>query len=176
MDVKISKEEIDKASIQVIYKTDAGISGVCDREIEYYLHNAVENEILATMHPRTSINIVVQVLSQDGSMLSCALNGICLALLDAGIPLRSLISSVTCAMTKNGVLLLDPDAQEEESCSVFTFAFDHTLNGIITSKTSGVFDEQEYFTCLEGARQGCSKVLSFIRTSVETKHSKKLKS
>ena len=85
-----------------------------DTEYEYYLRNAIEGIILAALHPRTSIQVIVQVLSEDGSLLSAAINATCLALLDAGIASKSIIGSVTCAVSTDGTLLLDPDTKEEQ--------------------------------------------------------------
>jgi exosome complex component RRP46 len=85
-----------------------------ETEFEFYLRNTLESVVLAALHPRTSISVIVQVLSEDGSLLSTAINATCLALLDAGISLKSLIGSVTCAISADGTLLLDPDAKEEQ--------------------------------------------------------------
>lgn len=76
---------------------------------------------MATLLPRTSIFIVVQSLGEDGSALSCAINCVCAALLDAGIPLKSMIASVTCGKLKNEQrIILDPtQAEEKVSCMVF---------------------------------------------------------
>lgn len=44
----------------------------------------------AALHPRTSIQVVLQVLQDDGALLSASLNATCAALLDAGIPMATM--------------------------------------------------------------------------------------
>jgi ribonuclease PH len=48
------------------------------------LRQIFESVLLLKEHPRTMICIVVQVLGADGCILSCAINAVCLALMDAG--------------------------------------------------------------------------------------------
>jgi len=171
MEVRQRKEIIDRASIEVIYKPDKGVAGTSERESEHLIRSAVENAILSTLHPRTAINIIVQVLSEDGSIISAAVNGVSIALLDAGISMKSMVASVTCALTEDGTLLIDPDEKEEKSAeSLFTFVFNHPYDGIVTSKTRGMFSEENYFLSLEAAKQGCSKVFAFIRGSMQKKY------
>jgi ribonuclease PH len=86
--------------------------GPADREKEMIVSKVVQNAIIATLHPRTLIEIVVQVLHDDGSvhsapppplyniphicsssiqplqLLAAAINATCMALADAGIPLK----------------------------------------------------------------------------------------
>ncbi len=41
----------------------------------------------------------------------------CLALIDAGIPMNALVASVTCGLLKDGTIVLDPDEKEEQVCT-----------------------------------------------------------
>lgn len=47
-------------------------------------------------------NLFSQVIHDDGSLLSCAINAACAALVDAGIPMTGLLTSVTIALAKRG--------------------------------------------------------------------------
>lgn len=62
-------------------------------------------------HRITSIEVTILDSLQ---LISAAINATCLALLDAGIPLSTTVASVTCAVTQEGELVLDPDFQEEQ--------------------------------------------------------------
>ncbi len=78
------------------------------------VRGAVESVVLARMHPRTKISIVIQVVSDDGSVLAAAINGTCLALLDAGVPCSGTVGAVSVGLLPSGQLLLDPTRAEEE--------------------------------------------------------------
>lgn len=55
-------------------------------------------------------------------LLSCCLNAACMALMDAGLPMSHLFCSVTCAISKEGQIIIDPTARQEKvyhtSCSL----------------------------------------------------------
>jgi ribonuclease PH len=64
--------------------------------------------------PRAVISVVVQVIEDSGSLLSVAINATTLALMDAGVPMLSVVTSSTCALLPDGGLFLDPSRTEEE--------------------------------------------------------------
>ncbi len=43
---------------------------------------------LAALHPRTLVQVILQVENDNGALLACALNAACAALMDAGIPMK----------------------------------------------------------------------------------------
>ena len=55
-----------------------------DREKEMIIRQAFEQFIDTSLYPRRIISIIVQVVVDDGSVLSAAINAVCLALVDAG--------------------------------------------------------------------------------------------
>ncbi|ETO36294.1 hypothetical protein RFI_00768, partial [Reticulomyxa filosa] len=65
-----------------------------DTYIEHEVGTAFENIILLQKYPQTTIHIKINVLSTDGSLLSCVLNAVSVALLDSGIDCKTLLSSV----------------------------------------------------------------------------------
>jgi exosome complex component RRP41 len=64
------------------------------------------------LHPRSHIDISVQVLQSDGSLLQAAINATTLALIDAGVPVNDYVCAVTCALHDN-TPLLDINSLEE---------------------------------------------------------------
>lgn len=84
------KENPERAMVEVIFKPRTGLPSSKEHELEEVLRQTVEGVLLATLHPRTLVTVVVQVLQADGSLLACAVNAACAALVDAGVPLASL--------------------------------------------------------------------------------------
>ena len=60
-------------------------------EIALALRQIFEAVILTNLFPRSQINISVQILQADGGNLCTAINVACLALLDAGIPMKDMV-------------------------------------------------------------------------------------
>ncbi|KAG6389428.1 hypothetical protein SASPL_150896 [Salvia splendens] len=116
-------ENPEKACIEVIWKAKTGQIGKIEKEFEMILKRTLQNICLLTVHPNTTTSIIVQVVHDDGSvsflgfickLLPCAIHATCAALVDGGIPLKSLAVSLCCCLTDSGQILLDPSKLEEQ--------------------------------------------------------------
>jgi ribonuclease PH len=87
------RENSERAVVEVVFKPCSGLAGSREREWEEVLRETVGGVLLAALHPRTLVTVVVQVLQADGALLSCAVNAACAALVDAGVPLTSLFGA-----------------------------------------------------------------------------------
>nr|XP_054105531.1 exosome complex component RRP46 isoform X4 [Callithrix jacchus] len=120
------------------------LQGVAEKNRERLIRNTCEAVVLGTLHPRTSITVVLQVVSDAGSLLACCLNAACMALVDAGVPMRALFCGVTCALDSDGTLVLDPTSKrEKEARAVLTFALDNVERKLLMSSTKGLFSDAE---------------------------------
>lgn len=61
-----------------------------ERQYEHTIRKTVEGVLQAAQHPRTAVSITLQVVSDDGALLACALNAACAALVDAAVPMTSI--------------------------------------------------------------------------------------
>lgn len=60
-----------------------------ERQYEQTIRGTVEGVIQAAQNPRTAVSITLQIMSDDGALLACALNAACAALVDAAVPMTS---------------------------------------------------------------------------------------
>lgn len=184
-----SKERSDKAMIGVVFKfgTKANIAsdntsnahpsyGANERELERFIGDALMHCIAVDQYPRTVIEVVIQVLKADGSLVSNSLNGALLALMDAGIQMKSLSIATTCLVPINGDIInnpirFDPTAEEEsmDDYSVIVVATDTVKEGIVTSMTFGSFQLDSFLACMEGALRASKAVSAFMRIAMEQK-------
>nr|KAF6406711.1 exosome component 5 [Molossus molossus] len=67
-EVKVSKEIFNKATLEVILRPKIGLPGVAEKSRERLIRNTCEAVVLGALHPRTSITIVLQVISDAGSV------------------------------------------------------------------------------------------------------------
>nr|KAF6285617.1 exosome component 5 [Myotis myotis] len=70
-EVKVSKEIFNKATLEVILRPKIGLPGVAEKSRERLIRNTCEAVVLGALHPRTSITIVLQVISDAGSLSEC---------------------------------------------------------------------------------------------------------
>ncbi len=84
------------------------------QERSLWLQKLFQDVILVDQFPRSQIEIFVEILSQDGSPVSAAINAITIALANAGIPMRDLVSSVTMGLLDNSTVIVDLNHSETE--------------------------------------------------------------
>lgn len=80
-----------------------------------WLEGIFKEAILIDQYPKSQIEIFVEILQQDGSPVSAAINAITLALVNAGIPMRDLVSSCTLGVMDNKTILVDLNNSEAEN-------------------------------------------------------------
>ncbi|GAA5905568.1 hypothetical protein JCM8208_005773 [Rhodotorula glutinis] len=66
-------------------------------ELAAAVKNTFENVLLLHLYPRSSIDIYLQVLENDGSVLQAAINATSLALISAGLPLSDYVCALSLA-------------------------------------------------------------------------------
>ncbi|GAA5923217.1 hypothetical protein JCM3775_007468 [Rhodotorula graminis] len=66
-------------------------------ELAAAVKNTFDNVLLLHLYPRSSIDIYLQVLENDGSVLQAAINATCLALISAGLPLSDYVCALSLA-------------------------------------------------------------------------------
>ncbi|KAF8339660.1 ribosomal protein S5 domain 2-type protein, partial [Cantharellus anzutake] len=76
------------------------------------IRSTFEPVIQTALYPRSNIDINVQVLQSDGSLLQTAINATTLALVDAGIAMTDLVCAITCGLY-DATPLLDLTSIEE---------------------------------------------------------------
>jgi ribonuclease PH len=116
------------AVVSVIVKSPSSSSSssssnrTYELEWEQILTRVLFRAIVTELYPRTVIQIVVQILTIDGSVLAVVLHAAVSALMDAGIELRYLPTATTClyvptsgaGSSSSDSILLDPSAEEEQ--------------------------------------------------------------
>ncbi|CCE65139.1 hypothetical protein TPHA_0J03200 [Tetrapisispora phaffii CBS 4417] len=88
-------------------------------EIQTALLRTFEKNIMLHLYPRTQISIQVHILQQDGGMFASLINGITLALIDAGIAMYDYVSGISIGLFDT-TPLLDVNTLEENAMSTVT--------------------------------------------------------
>ncbi|XP_061576442.1 exosome complex component RRP46 [Cololabis saira] len=174
-EVKVSKEIYDRATLEVLVQPKVGLPSVRERSQEQCVRETCEASLLLSLHPRSSLTLILQELQDDGSLLSCCLNAACMALMDAGLPMSCLFCGVTCAIGPDGQIITDPTAaQEKESRALMTFAIDSKARRVMMSSTRGSFSVHELQQCVAVSQSASEKIFQFYRDSVRRRYSKSL--
>jgi exosome complex component RRP41 len=85
------------------------------QERALWIQRIFQHAILVDQFPKSQIEIFVEILQQDGSPVSAAINAVTLALINAGIPLRDVVASCTLGLMDNKSILVDLNHSETEN-------------------------------------------------------------
>ncbi|XP_063235570.1 exosome complex component RRP46 [Bacillus rossius redtenbacheri] len=167
VEVKAQKMSIEKASVEAVYRPKVGVPRIADKTREELIRNTCEISLMATLHPRTSVVVILQEMQDSGGLLSCALNAGCLALINSGISMKFLIAAVNCMINKDDAVILDPDNKQlKESKATLMFVFDNVQKNVVACHTSGMFSQTQFHECLLKCREASDIVFAFYRNIV----------
>lgn len=138
-------------------------------ELSKVSREALEPVILTSYFPRSVIDVFVEVLQADAGTRTAGINAASVALADAGIPMKSMISS--CAAGKvGGQLVLDP-MKEEDNYGEADMPIAMTPDGQITLlQMDGRMTPDELGTALDMAMSGCRQVYEVQRKALIDKY------
>ncbi|WP_290899867.1 exosome complex exonuclease Rrp41 [Ferroglobus sp.] len=142
-------------------------------EISKVSREALESIIMKELFPRSSIDIFVEVLQADAGSRTACLNAASVALVDAGIPMKGIITSVAVAKVE-GVLVLDPMKEEDNYGEAdIPFAF-FIRNGKIESiallQMDGRVSKEELLQAVELAKKGAMEIYKLQREAIMKKY------
>ncbi|KFW75128.1 Exosome complex component RRP46, partial [Manacus vitellinus] len=143
-EAKLSKELPDRAALEVLLRPKVGLPGVLERSREQQLRQTCEAVVLGVLHPRTAITLVLQVLSDAGSV-SFGGEGVVEQLRVVGLGLAR---------------------------AVLTFAIDSRERKVLMATTKGSCSVEEMQQCLVTAQRAADTIFQFYRDSLRRRYSK----
>jgi exosome complex component RRP41 len=126
-------------------------------EISKVSREALESVILEELYPRSAVDIFVEILQADAGTRAAGINAASVALADAGIPMKCLVSA--CAVGKaDDTLVLDLN-KDEDNYGQADLPIAMTQFGDITlCQMDGHLTEEEFGTAVDMAMDGCRKI------------------
>ena len=142
------------------------------REIEIgkVIKEALQPALILDKFPRTSVDVFIEVLQADGGSRCAALAAASVALADAGIPMRDMVSA--CAAGKVAdTIVLDVNNEEDQSGQAdMPVGYMPNLDKITLIQLDGVLTPEEYKKCVETAIVGCKKVYEIQKQAIRDKY------
>jgi exosome complex component RRP41 len=139
-------------------------------EISKVLNEALSNVVFFEDYPKTGIDVFVEILQADASTRCAGLNAASLALVEAGVPIKDLISS--CSVGKvDGQIVLDVGGDEDQFGDVdMATATIGSEDKFVLLQLDGIATQEEFFKLLELARKGCTEVYERQKNTFKEKY------
>jgi exosome complex component RRP41 len=127
-------------------------------EISKVIRHIFENVILVNQFPKTQIEISTEVLQSDGGTRVSALTAASLALVDAGLPVKDLVSGVSIGKIA-GQMVVDLDKDEDNfGESDMPMAFSLRTGEVLLFQMDGMLTREELAKGVDMAYEAAMKV------------------
>ncbi|GKU87990.1 hypothetical protein SLEP1_g2309 [Rubroshorea leprosula] len=132
-------------------------------EISLVIRQTMEACILTHLMPRSQIDIFVQVLQADGGTRSACINAATLALADAGIPMRDIVTSCSAGYL-NSTPLLDLNYTEDSAGGPdVTLGILPKLDKVTLLQMDAKLPVDIFENVMQLAIEGCKAIANYIR-------------
>lgn len=183
-----SRQELPtQLALEIIVRPAQGVQSTREKLIEDQVR-AVLTPILARyMHPRQLAQICFQVMETGEPKeytvkeVSACINAGVLALVDSGVPLLSMCSSVCMCIDPRGQVIIDPSNEkllEAESAHIISIEIGRDskneieVRNILLLDSVGTFDESQLLNVLKVGEKECIRVYDDLRSGIEEKVAK----
>lgn len=138
------------------------------QELSNNLTETFQNAVITHFAPRTEVIVNVHVLAQDGEIMPSCVNAMCLALIDAGVPMLEYVAAVAVSVCE-GVPLLDPNQLEVQALPTITAGTIGTSSkvSLLILEKRLMIDNLE--SAVNLAVEGCNLVREMMNEEVKRK-------
>jgi len=139
-------------------------------ELSKVMRESLEPSVFTGYYPRTAIDLFVEVLQADGGTRCAGITVASLALADAGIPMRDIVSA--CAAGKvEGRLVLDlTDVEDKGGEADMPLAFMPNSNAITLLQMDGMVTGEEFEQLVNMAVEGCKQINQLQKEALKAKY------
>jgi len=127
-------------------------------EISKVIREALEPAVMSEYYPRTVIDIFIEALQCDGGTRCAGIVAASLALADAGIPMRDLVSSCSAGKAGGEIVLDLFDLEDKYGEADMPVALMVNLNMVTLLQMDGKLNPIEFERAFTMAIEGCRKI------------------
>jgi ribonuclease PH len=137
-------------------------------ELARVVQSAIQSAILLEKFPKLVLDIRCTVLEKDGSVASAIINGTTMALVDAGIEMKDMVSACSMAMYGGNTMVIDPSGDEEKKGYATITMSIAPVSGMVTYMScSGPWEESDFQKALKMGIVGCATYDGTMRTFLQ---------
>ncbi len=140
------------------------------QEISMVTRNALLPTLFTEEFPRTAIDVYIEVLEADASTRCVGINAAALALADAGVPMRDIVSSCSAGKVGDRIILDIAGKEDTEGDLDLPVAFYPKKNEITLLQMDGLAVKDEVKEIVRLALKGCEKINMVQKKALRDKY------
>ena len=130
----------------------------------------MEPALILEDYPRAAIDVFIEVLQADGGSRCAGITAASVALADAGINMRDMVSACAAGKVDDKIVIDINDTEDKEGGADMPVAFLPNLKKITLLQLDGELTPEQFNTCLDEGIRGCMKVYEIQRSSLMEKY------
>ncbi len=139
-------------------------------EISKVIKEALEPAVILDKFPRTVVDVFLEVLQADGGTRCAALDAASVALADAGIPMRDMVSACAAGKVADTIILDVNNEEDQAGQADMPIGYMPNLNKITLLQLDGVLNQEEFKKCVETGINGCKLVYDLQKKALTDKY------
>ena len=139
-------------------------------EISKVIRESLEPSLILSDYPRAVIDVFVEVLQADGGSRCAGIIAASVALADAGINMRDLVSACAAGRLGNHIVLDINDVEDKEGDADMPIAYLPNVEQITLLQLDGRLSQSQFNECLNKAIQGCKMVYDIQKEALMKKY------
>ena len=172
------EEEAERAILRTKYNmaafatSERGRPGTSRRSIEISMvtRNALMPIMFLDEFPRTAIDVHIEVLQADASTRCVGINAACLALADAGLPMKDFVASCSAGKVGDKVVLDIAGKEDTEGELDLPVAYYQKKKQITLLQMDGITTGKEAREIIALAAKGAEKIYEAQKAALRTKY------
>jgi len=139
-------------------------------EISKVIKEALKPAVILEQFPRTVVDIFIEVLQADGGSRCAALAAASVALADAGIPMRDMVSACAAGKVADTIVLDVNNEEDQAGQADMPVGYMPNMEKITLIQLDGVLTPEEYKKCIETGIAGCKLVYEIQKKALTDKY------
>lgn len=136
------------------------------QEMTMHLQQTFNAAILTSLHPRSQIDIFVEVLQSDGGNYCASVNAATLAVIDAGIPMKDYVCACSASYLGDSPIVDINYLEESSGSPEITVAVLPKSEQIVFLEMNGRLHEDNLSKVVDMAVKGCKDVYGVLDRTV----------
>ena len=139
-------------------------------EISKVIKEALQPAVMLEQFPRTAVDVFIEILQADGGSRCAALDAASVALADAGIPMRDMVSACAAGKVADTIVLDVNNEEDQAGQADMPVGYMPNLDKVTLIQLDGVLTPEEYQKCVDTAIGGCKQVYEIQKKALTEKY------
>src|ERR671924_1334515 len=141
-----------------------------ETEISKVIREALEPALILEDYPRAAIDVFIEVLQADGGSRCAGITAASVALADAGINMRDMVSACAAGKVDDKIVIDINDTEDKEGGADMPVAYMPNIKKITLLQLDGELSHEQFNECVDKAIKGCEIVYETQRQALMQKY------